>query len=309
MEVGGLTETVQVTGASPIVDTAIDDDRRGARRARCSSASRSAAASATRCISRPASAAGGSVGTANPSISGGSGLENQYVVDGVNVTNQGYGALGSYSIVFGSLGNATPFDFMQGSPGQDRRLRGRVRPGDRRRGERRHQERHRTSCAGRCSATRGRRARRRLEAVPDRRTAPSTPSARSVSDVGVEAGGPIVKDRLFFFGAIDPSWETRTFARARRTSRCEPSDDVDRERRTTSYAAKGTWQLDSAHRVRRVVLRRSVEGRQRAAARSALLGNDTSASARSTTAATIRPSATTASCPATSCSRRPSRAR
>ena len=35
------------------------------------------------------------------------------MIDGVNVTNQGYGALGSYSIVFGSLGNATPFDFIQ----------------------------------------------------------------------------------------------------------------------------------------------------------------------------------------------------
>ena len=49
----------------------------------------------------------------NPSISGGSGLENQYVVDGTNVTNTGYGGLGSYSIVFGSLGNATPYDFIK----------------------------------------------------------------------------------------------------------------------------------------------------------------------------------------------------
>ena len=31
----------------------------------------------------------------------------------MNITNQGYGALGSYSIVFGSLGNGTPFDFMK----------------------------------------------------------------------------------------------------------------------------------------------------------------------------------------------------
>jgi len=46
-------------------------------------------------------------------VSGGSGLENQYLIDGVNVTNAGYGALGSYSIVFGSLGNAVPFDFIQ----------------------------------------------------------------------------------------------------------------------------------------------------------------------------------------------------
>ena len=35
------------------------------------------------------------------------------MIDGVNVTNQGYGALGSYSIVLGSLRNATPFDFIQ----------------------------------------------------------------------------------------------------------------------------------------------------------------------------------------------------
>jgi outer membrane receptor protein involved in Fe transport len=35
------------------------------------------------------------------------------VVDGVNITNGGYGALGSYSIIFGSLGNGTPYDFMQ----------------------------------------------------------------------------------------------------------------------------------------------------------------------------------------------------
>src|SRR4029453_4620319 len=61
----------------------------------------------------PGVTTGGSVGSANPSVGGSSGLENQYVVDGVNITNGGYGALGSYSIVFGSLGNGTPYDFMQ----------------------------------------------------------------------------------------------------------------------------------------------------------------------------------------------------
>jgi outer membrane receptor for ferrienterochelin and colicin len=61
----------------------------------------------------PGVSSSGTAGEANPSIAGGSGLDNHYVIDGVNVTNQGYGALGSYSIIFGSLGNATPFDFMQ----------------------------------------------------------------------------------------------------------------------------------------------------------------------------------------------------
>src|SRR6185295_10630419 len=55
----------------------------------------------------------GTAGRGNPSISGGSGLENQYVVDGANITNTGYGGLGSYSIIFGSLGNGTPYDFIK----------------------------------------------------------------------------------------------------------------------------------------------------------------------------------------------------
>ena len=35
------------------------------------------------------------------------------MVDGVNITNGGYGALGSHSIVFGSPGNGLPFDFIK----------------------------------------------------------------------------------------------------------------------------------------------------------------------------------------------------
>jgi hypothetical protein len=31
------------------------------------------------------------------------------------------------------------------------------------------------------------------------------------SDVGVEVGGRVIRDRVFFFGAIDPGWQTRTF--------------------------------------------------------------------------------------------------
>ena len=76
-------------------------------------ACRSAAASATRCTSRRASARAARSARRTRRSADSSGLENQYVVDGVNITNGGYGALGSYSIVFGSLGNGTPYDFMQ----------------------------------------------------------------------------------------------------------------------------------------------------------------------------------------------------
>jgi hypothetical protein len=52
-------------------------------------------------------------GTANPSINGASGLENQYVINGANVTDPAYGGFGTYSRVFGPKGNGINFDFIQ----------------------------------------------------------------------------------------------------------------------------------------------------------------------------------------------------
>jgi hypothetical protein len=48
----------------------------------------------------------------NPSMGGSSGLENAYVIDGVNTTGTGYGANGSYSIIYGSLGTGINTDFI-----------------------------------------------------------------------------------------------------------------------------------------------------------------------------------------------------
>ena len=52
-------------------------------------------------------------GNANPSINGASGLENQYIINGSDVTDPGYGGFGTYSRVFGALGNGVNFDFLQ----------------------------------------------------------------------------------------------------------------------------------------------------------------------------------------------------
>src|SRR5207247_4424048 len=61
----------------------------------------------------PGDGGGGGRGAGNYSISGGSGLENQYIVDGVNITNAGYGGIGSYNIVYGSLGTGVTTDFLE----------------------------------------------------------------------------------------------------------------------------------------------------------------------------------------------------
>src|SRR5712692_8829176 len=52
-------------------------------------------------------------GRANPSISGATGLENLYIVNGINVGNAGYGAIGTYSNVFGPKGTGVQFDFVK----------------------------------------------------------------------------------------------------------------------------------------------------------------------------------------------------
>jgi len=112
MDVGGVAETIEVNATSPIIDT----------RSTTVGAVLDSETLANIPIGRrfsdtlyiaPGVTSSGSAGRSNPSMAGGSGLDNAYVVDGVNITNAGYGALGSYSIIFGSLGNGTPYDFIK----------------------------------------------------------------------------------------------------------------------------------------------------------------------------------------------------
>ncbi len=61
----------------------------------------------------PGAVNSGGTGTANPSIGGATGLENQYIIDGVNLTDVGYGGLGVFSPTYGSLGTGINLSFVQ----------------------------------------------------------------------------------------------------------------------------------------------------------------------------------------------------
>src|SRR5207249_7479593 len=61
----------------------------------------------------PGVSSGGGSGTANPSISGGSGLENNYVADGVSITDGGFGGIGVYSRMLGSLSTGINLSFVK----------------------------------------------------------------------------------------------------------------------------------------------------------------------------------------------------
>ena len=246
MQVGGLLEMIQVTATPPTVDTTsttiganLDSDTlsRLPVGRRFSDALYLA----------PGVSSGGSVGVANPSVEGSSGLENQYVVDGVNITNGGYGALGSYSIVFGSLGNGTPYDFMQevqvktgGYEAEFGQATGGVINVVTKSGS--NNVRGSAFAYARPSSLES-----SYNTVQSVDGTVNTVASR-LSDAGATVGGPVVHNRVFFFGAIDPQWQTNTFS-APQGFPLEKLGNVDRDRRLTNYAAKGTWQVNSAHRI------------------------------------------------------------
>ncbi len=109
---GEISEVVTVTGEAPLVDTTTTTIGSNITDAMYTSMP------VRRNFSNlfnfaPGVSDGGQVGSSNPSIGGASGLENNYVIDGVNVTNTGYGSLGSYSNVYGSMGTGVNFDFVK----------------------------------------------------------------------------------------------------------------------------------------------------------------------------------------------------
>jgi outer membrane receptor protein involved in Fe transport len=246
LQIGALTESVSVTSATPLIDRSstttgavIDSDMLerlpvGRR------------FSDTLYIA-PGVSSGGQVGEANPSMSGGSGLDNLYVVDGVNITNAGYGALGSYSIVFGSLGNGVPFDFVKETQ---------VKTGG-------YEAEFGQSTGGVVnvvtkSGTNTLRGTafgyfrpEGLESSYDQVTTVNGSvnlTNTRASDAGVEAGGAVVPNKVFFFGAIDPQWLRTTYI-APEGFPLRSLGDVNQDRRITAYAAKGTWQMASGHRL------------------------------------------------------------
>jgi outer membrane receptor protein involved in Fe transport len=249
--IGSLTEAVEVVAAPPVVDT----------RSTTVGASMDSEFLARLPVPRqlsdtlylaPGVSGSGRAGQANPSISGGSGLENQYLIDGINVTDSGYGALGSYSIIFGSLGTGVPFDFInevrvktgayEAEFGQS--TGGVVQAVTKSGG---NQFRGTVFAYTQPSAFQGTFRQTVLPNATRGSEAVNT-TGTSDSDAGIEIGGPILPDRLFFFGALDPQWRT--------TELVAPSNrplaslgSVNRDRQLTAYSAKATYQPASAHRL------------------------------------------------------------
>ena len=133
---------------------------------------------------------------------------------------------------------------------QDRRLRGRVRPLDRRRHQRDHQVRAATSSTATSSATG---TTTRSSPPPIRSSRPAaTVEGFTREDYGADLGGYLVKDKLWFFAAYDRVDHTTDT-----TLLGGPAGGTGRRVRrasATSAAAKLTWNVGAAPVARRHLL-------------------------------------------------------
>jgi hypothetical protein len=255
MDVGGLTETVEVTGASPVVDTQTTTAGANLDSAMLSRLPVGRSLAETLYVA-PGVSSGGGTGTSNPSIGGGSGLENQYVVDGVNISSGGFGSLGSYSRVssLGSLGNGVTFDFIKevqiktaGYEAEFGQSTGGVVNVVTKSGS---NELHGTLFG----YSRPNKLESNYTQIHTANGFTNT-TGTTLSDFGAEVGGPVMKNHLYFFGAIDPQWDKKwaiapdnTTATGAFVFPLRSMGEVVRERKFLSYSAKGTYEANANNR-------------------------------------------------------------
>lgn len=187
------------------------------------------------------------IDASNPSISGASGLENTYVIDGVNVNNTGFGSLGSYSIVLGSLGTGVNFDYVQEiqvktggyEPEYGEALGGFVNLITKSGGNELKGSLLGYYQSSDLEATRVR---------TDRVDATYDPTGYESRDFGFEIGGPIVKDKAFWYGAFNPTFQKRLRRTAQAITDAQGfRHDVEVDRTIYNYAANIKWFLSPNH--------------------------------------------------------------
>src|SRR5215208_5428985 len=166
----------------------------------------------------------------DPSVAGSSGPENNYILDGVTVTDP----------AFGGSGANLPFEFVQeleiktGAYGADiGRATGGVFNVITKSGT---NEFHGDAFAYFVAHSFVRET--KSSAIPFTGAAPN---GYSEVDAGFDIGGPIVKDKLWFFGAFNPQYRknfflTQTFLQ-----------EVENKVTTPFYAGKLTWAVNQSH--------------------------------------------------------------
>jgi hypothetical protein len=217
----------------------------------------------------PGVTSGGGTGTANPSISGGTGLENLYVADGVNITDGGFGGIGVYSALYGSLSTGINLSFVkevQVKTGGFEAQYGKSTGGIVQIVTKSGVDAYHGSIGGFFAPSAFEATRKFTDdfaagSQNERFNLQGKLLHQSNYDVDAEIGGyvPHFKDKLFFFGSFNPQWNADQVQLAQFRN---PSDlgtgglagptqtslgNVDVPVRVYSYAAKLTYKINDKH--------------------------------------------------------------
>ena len=243
---GAFTETVDVTAAAPTIDLSSAAVGLTVGTDTLAQIPVGRRLADTIYLSPGVSSSGGA-GRSNPSISGASGLENRYAVDGVNITDARYGALGVYSSQYGSLGNGVSYDFIDevqvqtaGAGADSQQSTGGMVSVITKSGS---NEIHGSAFVYTSPAS--------LEGGRPTLTLVNgavNTTGESSSELGFTLGGPLARDRAFFFVAASRRDDTTTFL-APEGFPLRALGEVDRDRTVHSYSGKLTWLPSADHRL------------------------------------------------------------
>jgi Carboxypeptidase regulatory-like domain len=256
LETGEVTQTVEVSAATVTVDTSAASVNSEFSDSFYSKIPLGRGVSSLFYLA-PGVTSGIGTGAENPSISGSSGLENLYVADGVSINDPAFGGIGVWSRTYGPLGTGINLSFVkevQIKTGGFEPQYGHVSGGI--------IQLVTKSGGTKFFGTAGGYFNGRW--MQDTYQNSDDPKFSTVNKVGsrldnanyegdFELGGYVpvhgLRDRLFFFGTFNPSWNHAYFAPVAGSGLATISPLVDRYTTRYDYAGKLTFKLSNSHTV------------------------------------------------------------
>jgi hypothetical protein len=256
LETGEVTQTVEVSAATVTVDTSAASVNSEFSDSFYSKIPLGRGVSSLFYLA-PGVTSGIGTGAENPSISGSSGLENLYVADGVSINDPAFGGIGVWSRAYGPLGTGINLSFVkevQIKTGGFEPQYGHVSGGI--------IQLVTKSGGTKFFGTLGGYINSRW--MQDTYQNADDPKFANLNKVGsrldnanyegdFELGGYVpfkgLRDRLFFFGTFNPSWNHAYFQPALNSGLFGLTPLVDRNTTRYDYAGKLTFKINNSHTV------------------------------------------------------------
>jgi hypothetical protein len=212
LEVGGVNETIVVSAEAVQIDTSTTTTGAVLTQSTYSNLPIARNVSALFSLAPGAAPSGDSVLAGNPSLSGSTGLENVYIIDGISANDAGYGAFGVFAGQYGSLGTGVNTDFVKevqiktgGFEAQyGAAMGGIVNIITDNGGNQVHGSVYAYSAPGFAEA-----GYNQPNDYPRVGSPQTETTGRSSWDVGFNVGGPFIQNKFFWYGSFNPSFNTR----------------------------------------------------------------------------------------------------